>query len=138
MATIYIHYIFFPFFQFNTWEFHFNLLLCIVYICACISFWLISFYLWLVLVFLFSKISYRFTPLPHCMSRHYTSQQYPKGLKATMWTRIIYSHIFLWWCCLWGRIKLNLGRLDTFSIGSYLGILPRNRKSEEFWKEKTF
>jgi hypothetical protein len=27
----------------DTWEFHLNLLLCIVYICACISFWFISF-----------------------------------------------------------------------------------------------
>jgi len=47
----------------DTWEFHLNLVLCIVYICACISFWLISFYLWLVLVFLFSIIYYGFTPL---------------------------------------------------------------------------
>jgi hypothetical protein len=52
----------------DTWEFHRNLLLCI-------SFWLISFYLWLVLVFLFSRVSYGFTPLRHCMSWHYTSQQ---------------------------------------------------------------
>jgi len=58
----------------DTWEFHLNLLLCIVYICACISFWLISFYLWLVLVFLFSKIYYEFTPLQHRTSRHYTSR----------------------------------------------------------------
>ncbi len=66
-------YITFSFLLFNlidTWEFHFNLLLCIVYICACISFWLISFYLWLVLVFLFSRIYYGFTPLWHWMSRH--------------------------------------------------------------------
>jgi len=35
----------------DTWEFHLSLLLCIVYICASIFFWLISFYLWLVLVF---------------------------------------------------------------------------------------
>ncbi len=47
----------------DTWEFHLNLLLCIVYICACISFWLISFYFWLVLVFLFSRVYYGFTPL---------------------------------------------------------------------------
>jgi hypothetical protein len=40
----------------DTWKFHLNLLLCIVYICACIFFWLISFYLWLVLVFLFSRV----------------------------------------------------------------------------------
>ncbi len=51
-----------------TWEFHLNLLLCIY-------FWLISFYLWLVLVFLFDRVSYGFTPLRHCMSRHYTSRQ---------------------------------------------------------------
>jgi hypothetical protein len=44
--------------------------LCIVYICACISFWLINFYLWLVLVFLFSKVSFGFTPWRHRMSRH--------------------------------------------------------------------
>jgi len=46
----------------DTWEFHLNLLLCMVYACGCISFWLISFYLWLVLVFLFSRIYYGFTP----------------------------------------------------------------------------
>jgi hypothetical protein len=56
----------------DTWEFHLSLLLCIIYIyiCACIFFWLISFYLWLVLVFLFNKVYYGFTPL-----RHRTSQQ---------------------------------------------------------------
>jgi hypothetical protein len=58
----------------DTWEFHFSLLLCIVYICACIFFWLISFYLWLVVVFLFSWVYYRFTPLGHRTSRHYTSR----------------------------------------------------------------
>jgi hypothetical protein len=46
-----------------------------IYICACISFWLISLYLWLALVFLFSKVYYRFTPLRHRTSRHYTSRQ---------------------------------------------------------------
>jgi hypothetical protein len=61
----------------DTWEFHLSLLLCIicVCVCVCISFWLISFYLWLVLVFLFSRVSYGFTPLRHCMSRHYMSRQ---------------------------------------------------------------
>jgi hypothetical protein len=59
----------------DTWEFHLSLLLCIIYICVCIFFWLISFYLWLVLVFLFSRVSYEFTPLQHCMSRHYMSRQ---------------------------------------------------------------
>jgi hypothetical protein len=59
----------------DTWEFHVSLFLCIVYICACISFWLISFYLWLVLIFLFSRVHYGFTPLRHHMSQHYTSQQ---------------------------------------------------------------
>ncbi len=49
-----------------------------VCVCLCISFWFISFYLWLVLVFLFSRISYGFTPLRHCMSRHYTSWQLSK------------------------------------------------------------
>jgi len=49
----------------DTRKFHLNLLLCIVYICASISFWLISFYLWLVLVFLFSRLYYGFTPLWH-------------------------------------------------------------------------
>ena len=57
----------------GTWEFHLSLLLCIVYICACISFWLISFYFWLVLVFLFSRVYYGFTPLWHCTSWQYTS-----------------------------------------------------------------
>jgi hypothetical protein len=42
----------------DTWNFHFNLLLCIVYICVCIFFWLIGFYLWLVLIFLFNKVYY--------------------------------------------------------------------------------
>jgi len=59
----------------GTWEFHINLLLCIVYICACISFWLNNFYLWLVLVFLFNRIYYGFTPLQHRTSWHYMSQQ---------------------------------------------------------------
>ncbi len=53
----------------DTWEFHLGLLLCIVYICACIFFWLISFYLWLVLVFLFNRVYYGFTPLWHYTSR---------------------------------------------------------------------
>jgi len=51
------------------------LLLCNVYICACISFWLISFNLWLVLVFLFNRVYYGFTPLWHRTSWHYTSWQ---------------------------------------------------------------
>jgi hypothetical protein len=59
----------------HTREFHHSLLLCIAYICACIFFWLISFYLSLVLVFLFSKIYYGFTPLRHRTSWHYTSRQ---------------------------------------------------------------
>jgi hypothetical protein len=59
----------------DTWEFHLNLFLCIVYIRACIFFWLISFYIWLVLIFLFSRGCYGFTPLRHRMSRHYTSWQ---------------------------------------------------------------
>jgi len=54
----------------DTWEFHLSLLLCIVYICACIYFWLISFHLWLVLVFLFSRVCYGFTPFQHRTSRH--------------------------------------------------------------------
>jgi hypothetical protein len=64
----------------DTWEFHLNLLFCIVYICACISFWLISFYLWLVLVFLFNRVYYGFTPLRHRTSRHYTSRHYSQIL----------------------------------------------------------
>ncbi len=40
-------------------------------ICVCIYFWLINFYLWLVLVFLFNRVSYGFTPLQRCMSRHF-------------------------------------------------------------------
>jgi hypothetical protein len=59
----------------DTWNFHLSLLLCIVYICACISFWFISFYLWLVLVFLFSRVYHGFTPLWHWTSRHYKSRQ---------------------------------------------------------------
>ncbi len=59
----------------DTWEFHLSLFLCIVYICACIYFWLISFYLWPILVFLFSRVYYGFTPILHRTSRHYTSQQ---------------------------------------------------------------
>jgi len=64
----------------DTWEFHLNLLLCIVYICACISFWLISLYFWLVLVFLFNRVYYGFTPLRHRASRHYTSWHYSQIL----------------------------------------------------------
>jgi hypothetical protein len=76
-AIVYIHLHSFFAIQFNdTWEFHLSLLCALyIYVCACISFWLISFYLWLVLIFLFSKVSYGFTPLRHCMSRHYTSRQ---------------------------------------------------------------
>ncbi len=48
---------------------------CALYICACISFWLINFYLWLVLVFLFNRIYYEFTPLRHWTSWHYTSRK---------------------------------------------------------------
>jgi hypothetical protein len=59
----------------DTWEFHLNLLLCILYICVCIYFWLISFHLQSVLDFLFSKVYYGFTPLRHRTSRHYTSWQ---------------------------------------------------------------
>jgi len=59
----------------DTWEFHLNLLLCIIYVCVCISFWLISFCLWLVLVLLFSRVCYGFTPLQHHTSQHYTSWQ---------------------------------------------------------------
>jgi hypothetical protein len=62
----------------DTWEFHLSLLLCIVYICACISFWVISFYLWLVLIFLFSRVYYGFTPLWHHTSRYYMSRHYLK------------------------------------------------------------
>ncbi len=58
----------------NSIQFHFSLLLCIVYICARIYFWLNSFYLWLVLVFLFNRVYYGFTPLRHRMSRHYMSR----------------------------------------------------------------
>jgi hypothetical protein len=58
----------------DTGDFHLSLFLCIVYICACISFWLISFYLWLVLVFLFSRVYYGFKPLWHWTSQHYTSR----------------------------------------------------------------
>jgi len=46
-----------------------------IYVCVCISFWLINLYLWLALVFLFSRVYYGFTPLRHRMSRHYTSWQ---------------------------------------------------------------
>jgi len=45
-----------------------------IYICACISFWLISLYLWLALVFLFSRVYYGFTPLRHRTSRQYMSR----------------------------------------------------------------
>jgi hypothetical protein len=57
----------------DTWKFHLNLLLCIIY--ACISFWLISFYPWLILVYLFNRVYYGFTSLRHWMSQHYTSWQ---------------------------------------------------------------
>ncbi len=61
------------FFNLDIWEFHFNFLFCIVYICAYIFFWLISFYLWLVLIFLFNRVYYGFTPLGHRTLQHYTS-----------------------------------------------------------------
>jgi hypothetical protein len=56
-----------------------------IYVCASLFGWF-SFYLWLVLVFLFSRVSYGFTPLRHCMSRHYTSQQLleSQNLKVVM------------------------------------------------------
>jgi len=59
----------------DTWEFHLSLFLCIVYICAFIFCWLVSFHLWLILVFLFNRIYYGFTPL-----WHYTSWQTTKGI----------------------------------------------------------
>jgi hypothetical protein len=68
----------------DTWEFHLSLLLCIVYRCACISFWLISFYFWRVLVFLFSRVYYGFTPLRHHMWRHYMSRH--KSWRIIHWT----------------------------------------------------
>jgi hypothetical protein len=75
-----------------TWEFPLNLLLYIVYICVCISFWFINFYLWLVLVFLFSKVYYGFTPLRHETSWHYTSWQ----LTITnFYFNLINIHIYL-------------------------------------------
>ncbi len=55
-----------------------------------------------------------------------------------MWTRITYSHVFYGDVVSGEEYNLILGGLDTFSIGSYSGILPGNRKWEEFWKEKTF
>ncbi len=65
----------FFFLLFNLWYMiiHLSLFLCIVYICACISFWLISFYLWLVLVFLFSRVYYGLHPydtVHHNTTRH--------------------------------------------------------------------
>jgi hypothetical protein len=60
----------------DTWEFHLSLLLCIVYIYACISSWFISFYLWLVLIFLFNRVYYGFTLVWHRTSQHYTSRQF--------------------------------------------------------------
>jgi hypothetical protein len=73
----------------DTWEFHLSFLLCILYICACISFWLISLYLWLALIFLFSRIYYGFTPLRHRTSQHYTSRH---------WV-ILWSSFHLFWLC---------------------------------------
>ncbi len=61
----------------DTWEFHLNLLLCIIY--TCIFFWLISFYLWLVLVFLFSRVYYGFTHLRHRTSWNYMSRHHEKS-----------------------------------------------------------
>jgi hypothetical protein len=76
-------------FNLDIWEFHFNLLLCIIYICACISFWLISFYLWLVLVFLFNRDYYGFTPLEHCSLRHYTSWHVATTHSFSMFLKLI-------------------------------------------------
>jgi hypothetical protein len=47
-----------------------------IYMCACISFWLISLYLWLALIFLFIRVYYGFTPLWHRTSWHYMSRQW--------------------------------------------------------------
>ncbi len=57
----------------DTWKFHLNLLLCIVYICACISFWLINFYLWLVLVF--CLIEFTMGLHPYDIECHNTTRQ---------------------------------------------------------------
>ncbi len=89
----------------DTWEFHLSLLLCIVYICACISFWLISFYLWLVLVFLFSRVYYGFTPLRHQTSQHYTSRQLPCRYA---WLRT--------WRLVTGMLIMPLGLMDVLKI----------------------
>jgi hypothetical protein len=71
----------------DTWEFHLNLLLCIMCVCVCASLfgWLVSTFDWF-LLFLFSRFSYGFTPLRHCMSRHYTSRQRcPKCIVHKWW-----------------------------------------------------
>jgi hypothetical protein len=75
----------------NTWEFHFSLLLCIVYICACISFWLINFYLWLVLVFLFSIVYldlHLYDTVHHDTTRHEIAK-----ILCFWWS----------WLCCWSR-----------------------------------
>jgi hypothetical protein len=52
---------------------------------------------------------------------------YPKGKKATMWTRIMDSHIFMVMLFL-GKNTINFGWIEFLSIGSYSGILPGNTK----------
>jgi hypothetical protein len=93
----------------DTWEFYLSLLLCIVYICVCISFWLISFYLWLVLIFLFSRVYSGFTPLRHQMSQHYTSRHSIELQNAKLsfrsWICIIILNCFMWEFQVWLLVK---------------------------------
>jgi hypothetical protein len=109
----------------DTWEFHLNILLCIIYVrvcvcvCVCISFWLISLYLWLVLVFLFSKVYYGFTPL-----RHHTSQHVGVGspwlLKITFLDTYIVGHthktMLQYMAYLEGNMAMNATFLQSMGL----------------------
>jgi hypothetical protein len=76
-------------------------------VCACIFFLLISFYFWLVLVFLFSRVSYGFTPLQHCMSRHYTSRHCWFSTWM-VWCVIFQNVLFCKTIVMWGGAILTL------------------------------
>jgi hypothetical protein len=91
-----------------------------IYICVCISFWLISFYLWLVLVFLFSKVYYAFTTLWHRMSQHYTSQhmfilhlRLLSFLGIFKWNILKYFYLYIYSCLNMSYIFYNQFWINT-------------------------
>jgi len=94
-TIVYIHYIFYFIFWFNLIHENFisaSSCALYIYVCVCISFWLISFYLWLVLIFLFNKVYYGFTPLQHWMSWHIMTLKYNITLLVLTYRNLKHCH----------------------------------------------